>query len=68
MELTEMIDFNDSDLLANIAIRLNTIEKVNYRQYSRIQTILAELGGLWNVLFTIAMLLQIPVSAISYKL
>jgi hypothetical protein len=31
MHLTEMIDFNDSDLLANIAIRLNTIEKVNYR-------------------------------------
>ncbi|CAD8062657.1 unnamed protein product [Paramecium primaurelia] len=65
---TEMIDFNEEDLLANVAIRLHTIEQVNYRQYSRIQTLLAELGGLWNVLFTIAMLIQIPYSTISYKL
>ncbi|CAD8156370.1 unnamed protein product [Paramecium octaurelia] len=68
MHHTEMIDFNEEDLLANVAIRLHTIEQVNYRQYSRIQTLLAELGGLWNVLFTIAMLIQVPFSTISYKL
>ncbi|CAD8074058.1 unnamed protein product [Paramecium sonneborni] len=65
---TEMIDFNEEDLIANVAIRMHTIEQVNYRQYTRIQALLAELGGLWNVLFTISMLIQIPFSSISYKL
>lgn len=31
-----MIDLNESDLIMNLAIRLDTIELINYRAYPKI--------------------------------
>ncbi|CAD8084647.1 unnamed protein product [Paramecium sonneborni] len=63
---TEMIDLNESDLIMNVAIRLDQIEQQYYRHYTKIQIILSQMGGLWQVFFTVALLLQKPINMLSY--
>lgn len=65
---TEIIDLNDSDTIASIVFRMDKIETVYYRSYQKLQSMLAELGGLWNVLFTFAMVMQLPFLEVSYQL
>ncbi|CAD8086217.1 unnamed protein product [Paramecium sonneborni] len=63
---TEMIDLNESDLIMNVVIRLDQIEQQYYRSYTKIQIILSQMGGLWQVFFTIAFLIQKPINMLSY--
>ncbi|CAK80907.1 unnamed protein product (macronuclear) [Paramecium tetraurelia] len=63
---TEMIDLNESDLIMNVLIRLDQIEQQYYRSYTKIQIILSQMGGLWQVFFTVAFLIQKPINLISY--
>ncbi|CAK56767.1 unnamed protein product (macronuclear) [Paramecium tetraurelia] len=63
---TEMIDLNQSDLIMNVVIRLDQIEQQYYRSYTKIQFILSQMGGLWQVFFTIAFLIQKPINMLSY--
>lgn len=62
----EMIDFNQNDNFLNVAVRLEPTELINYRSYPKLQEIIGRLGGLWNVLFTIIIVLLKPLSYISY--
>ncbi|CAD8071708.1 unnamed protein product [Paramecium primaurelia] len=63
---TEMIDLNESDLIMNVVIRLDQTEQQYYRNYTKIQIILSQMGGLWQVFFTIAFILQKPINILSY--
>ncbi|CAD8180222.1 unnamed protein product [Paramecium octaurelia] len=63
---TEMIDLNESDLIMNVLIRLDQIEKQYYRSYTKIQFILSQMGGLWQVFFTLAFFIQKPINLVSY--
>ncbi|CAD8108683.1 unnamed protein product [Paramecium primaurelia] len=63
---TEMIDLNESDLIMNVVIRLDQIEQQYYRNYPKIQIILSQIGGLWQVFFTAAFLIQKPINMLSY--
>ncbi|CAD8172387.1 unnamed protein product [Paramecium octaurelia] len=63
---TEMIDLNESDLIMNVVIRLDQIEQQYYRSYTKIQFILSQMGGLWQVFFTIVFLIQKPINMLSY--
>ncbi|CAD8073451.1 unnamed protein product [Paramecium sonneborni] len=63
---TEMIDLNESDLIMNVVIRLDQIEQQYYRHYTKIQIIISQMGGLWQVFFTVAFLIQKPVNMLSY--
>ncbi|CAD8168572.1 unnamed protein product [Paramecium pentaurelia] len=62
---TEMLDLSQTDLIMNVIIRLDTTEYVDYRTYPKIQEILAELGGLWQVLFTLFYIISKPINKIS---
>ncbi|CAK80086.1 unnamed protein product (macronuclear) [Paramecium tetraurelia] len=62
---TEMLDLSSNDLIMNVVIRLDTTEYVDYRTYSKIQEILAELGGLWQVLFSFFYIISKPINKIS---
>ncbi|CAD8130927.1 unnamed protein product [Paramecium sonneborni] len=63
---TEMIDLNESDLIMNVVIRLDQIEQQYYRNYTKIQIIISQMGGLWQVFFTVAFLISKPVNMLSY--
>ncbi|CAD8116050.1 unnamed protein product [Paramecium sonneborni] len=63
---TEMIDLNESDLIMNVVIRLDQIEQQYYRNYTKIQIIISKMGGLWQVFFTLAFLIQKPINMLSY--
>ncbi|CAD8161459.1 unnamed protein product [Paramecium pentaurelia] len=65
---TEMLDLSQSDLIMNVVIRLDTTEYVDYRTYPKIQEILAELGGLWQVLFSLFYIISKPINKISLLL
>ncbi|CAD8150135.1 unnamed protein product [Paramecium octaurelia] len=65
---TEMLDLSQSDLIMNVIIRLDTTEYVDYRTYPKIQEILAELGGLWQVLFSLFYIISKPINKISLLL
>ncbi|CAD8083655.1 unnamed protein product [Paramecium sonneborni] len=65
---TEMLDLNSNDLIMNVVIRLDTTEYIDYRTYSKIQEILAELGGLWQVLFSLFYIISKPINKISIYL
>ncbi|CAD8069656.1 unnamed protein product [Paramecium primaurelia] len=62
---TEMLDISSNDLIMNVVVRLDTTEYVDYRTYSKIQEILAELGGLWQVLFSFFYIISKPINRIS---
>ncbi|CAD8160955.1 unnamed protein product [Paramecium octaurelia] len=64
----ETYDVSDGYKLLQFRIRLNKTEFVQYRSYPKLQQILGEAGGLWNVIFTLAMFLQLPFSNLSYRL
>ena len=49
-------------------MRLDTIEIVNYRSYIKLQDILSNLGGLWQVIFLICQILATPITQLSYKI
>ena len=57
-----MLDFNENELIMNLAIRLDPTEQQYYRAYPKIQSIFGELGGLWNVFFTLAFFISKPIS------
>ncbi|CAD8108698.1 unnamed protein product [Paramecium sonneborni] len=63
---SEMIDLNESDLIMNVVIRLDQIEQQYYRNYTKIQIIISQMGGLWQVFFIVAFLLQKPINILSY--
>ncbi|CAD8160381.1 unnamed protein product [Paramecium octaurelia] len=65
---TEMLDLSQSDLIMSVIIRLDTTEYVDYRTYPKIQEILAELGGLWQVLFSLFYIISKPINKISLLL
>ncbi|CAD8080226.1 unnamed protein product [Paramecium sonneborni] len=65
---TEMLDLSQSDLIMNVVIRLDTTELVDYRTYPKVQEILAELGGLWQVLFSLFYIISKPINKISLLL
>ncbi|CAK80392.1 unnamed protein product (macronuclear) [Paramecium tetraurelia] len=65
---TEMLDLNQSDLIMSVIIRLDTTEYIDYRTYPKIQEILAELGGLWQVLFCLFYIISKPINKISLLL
>lgn len=56
-----MLDFNESDLIMNVVFRLDQTEQQYYINYTKIQTIFGELGGLWNIFFTVALLISKPI-------
>ncbi|CAD8087976.1 unnamed protein product [Paramecium sonneborni] len=64
----EMYEVGNALKLLHMRIRLNKTEFVQYRSYPKLQQILGEAGGLWNVIFTLAMFLQLPFSNLSYRL
>ncbi|CAK79483.1 unnamed protein product (macronuclear) [Paramecium tetraurelia] len=64
----ETYDVGNGQKLLQFRIRLNKTELVNYRSYPKLQQILGEAGGLWNVIFTLAMFFQLPFSNLSYRL
>ncbi|CAD8081639.1 unnamed protein product [Paramecium sonneborni] len=65
---TEMLDLNQSDLIMNVVIRLDSTELVDYRTYPKLQEILAELGGLWQVLFSLFYIISKPINKVSLLL
>ncbi|KAM3132863.1 hypothetical protein pb186bvf_015011 [Paramecium bursaria] len=65
---TELIDFNDRGLMMSLVFRMELIEIVNYRNYPKLQTVLAQIGGLWQVIFSIAFIIQLPISELTYRL
>ncbi|CAD8164591.1 unnamed protein product [Paramecium pentaurelia] len=64
----ETYEIGNGQKLLQFRIRLNKTEFVQYRSYPKLQQILGEAGGLWNVIFTLAMFLQLPFSNLSYRL
>ncbi|CAD8075518.1 unnamed protein product [Paramecium sonneborni] len=64
----ESYEFENPQMLLHLRIRLDKTEFVQYRSYPKLQQILGEAGGLWNVIFTLAMFLQLPFSNLSYRL
>ncbi|KAM3144230.1 hypothetical protein pb186bvf_003692 [Paramecium bursaria] len=65
---TELLDLNSNVNFLRAVFRLETTENLHIRKYTKIQDILSNLGGLWQVLFSIALILQKPVSELSFKI
>ncbi|KAM3134862.1 hypothetical protein pb186bvf_013031 [Paramecium bursaria] len=66
---TELLDLNDDgDKFLHLTIRLDLVENMTKRTYQKMSAVLSQIGGLWNVLFTLALILQYPISNLSYKL
>ncbi|KAM3142922.1 hypothetical protein pb186bvf_004985 [Paramecium bursaria] len=67
-QTNEMMDLSTNEMFAQVVIRLNKIGSVTQRDYPKLYTIFAQIGGLWNFLFYCAFLLQLPISNLSFKL
>ncbi|KAM3134859.1 hypothetical protein pb186bvf_013028 [Paramecium bursaria] len=65
---SEIIDFTDSEQLVHISMRLDQSAKINQKTYQKLQDVLAQIGGLWNVLFTLTLILITPFSKFQYRL
>ncbi|CAD8103424.1 unnamed protein product [Paramecium primaurelia] len=68
MKSQEVIDFNSDETLASVLIRLANTENISYRIYPKLQDILAQAGGLWEVLMLVFTIMVKPFQALSYKL
>ncbi|CAD8072951.1 unnamed protein product [Paramecium primaurelia] len=64
----EVIDFNSDEALASVLIRLANTENISYRIYPKLQDILAQAGGLWEILMLVFTILVKPFQSLSYKL
>ncbi|CAK64211.1 unnamed protein product (macronuclear) [Paramecium tetraurelia] len=68
LKTQEVIDFNSEEALASVLIRLANTENISYRIYPKLQDILAQAGGLWEVLMLVFTILVKPIQSLSYKL
>ncbi|CAK79485.1 unnamed protein product (macronuclear) [Paramecium tetraurelia] len=64
----EIIDFNSDESLATVYIRLANTENVSYRIYPKLQDILAQAGGLWELLLLAFSIIVKPFSQMSFKM
>ncbi|CAD8072530.1 unnamed protein product [Paramecium sonneborni] len=64
----EVIDFNSDEALASVLIRLANTENISYRIYPKLQDILAQAGGLWEILMLVFTIMAKPFQSLSYKL
>ncbi|CAD8176651.1 unnamed protein product [Paramecium octaurelia] len=64
----EIIDFNSDESLATVQIRLANTENVSYRIYPKLQDILAQAGGLWELLLLAFSIIVKPFSQMSFKM
>ncbi|KAM3140759.1 hypothetical protein pb186bvf_007164 [Paramecium bursaria] len=64
----EIMDIHPSNNFFTAKIKLTNTQSENYRSYPKLQNILAEIGGLWNILFLIMKYIQYPLSVLSYKI
>ncbi|KAM3144229.1 hypothetical protein pb186bvf_003691 [Paramecium bursaria] len=65
---TELMDLSAGVEFLKVVFRMETTEQVYNRSYQKITLILSNLGGLWQVLFSIALMIQKPVSELSYRI
>ncbi|CAK74781.1 unnamed protein product (macronuclear) [Paramecium tetraurelia] len=64
----EIIDFNSDEALATVYIRLSNTENISYRIYPKLQDILAQAGGLWELLMLAFSIIVKPFSQMSFKM
>ncbi|CAD8160951.1 unnamed protein product [Paramecium octaurelia] len=64
----EIIDFNSDEALATVYIRLSNTENISYRIYPKLQDILAQAGGLWELLMLAFSIIVRPFSQMSFKM
>ncbi|CAD8166995.1 unnamed protein product [Paramecium pentaurelia] len=64
----EIIDFNSDESLATVLIRLSNTENISYRIYPKLQDILAQAGGLWELLMLAFSIIVKPFSQMSFKM
>ncbi|CAK79723.1 unnamed protein product (macronuclear) [Paramecium tetraurelia] len=68
LKTQEVIDFNSDEALASVLIRLANTENISYRIYPKLQDILAQAGGLWEILMLVFTIMVKPIQSLSYKL
>ncbi|CAD8065137.1 unnamed protein product [Paramecium primaurelia] len=64
----EIIDFNSDESLATVMIRLSNTENISYRIYPKLQDILAQAGGLWELLMLAFSIIVRPFSQMAFKM
>ncbi|CAD8154036.1 unnamed protein product [Paramecium pentaurelia] len=64
----EIIDFNTDTSLTNVVICLSDTEQISYRIYPKVQDVLAQAGGLWQIIIVVALFLQKPFSELAYNI
>ena len=68
VERISLADKEEGGTFLRFIMRLDNTEIINYRSYIKIQDILSNLGGLWQIVFLVFLVVSYPINSLSYKL